>query len=249
MMTRIYNLVTTIALATMLAIGGFGAFLVASGKLNATRMERIAQVLRGELDEPAPEDPNTKTAPSSNADANVEADPVENAMDAPVADLVPAGAPSAEEVRMIRRRDHLQSLVLERTRRDIEAQRRLLEQALHTVVTEQETLEEQRETFSENREKLMAEDQDRGFEQELEYIAGLAPKQAKEHLVFVYKKSPADAVRLLMHLDVGRGKRIMAQFKTPEELQIMSQLLEQLRVQSEQGSVNASGKTTDGTQP
>jgi hypothetical protein len=78
----------------------------------------------------------------------------------------------------------------------------------------------------------------------VEYVAGLAPAQAKEHVLRLWKKQPADAVRLFMQLDVGRGKRILAQFKTPEELETMSQLLEQLRLQEPPEQAEGSGTTT-----
>ena len=46
-------------------------------------------------------------------------------------------------------------------------------------------------------------------------------------------------------IDDSRGRRILEQFKSPEELQLMTDLLEQVRSQGTEGHANASG-TTDG---
>lgn len=223
MLAKIFNAAAALALATMLAVGGFVGYLTATGRLNATRLERIAAVLRGELDQwpsaaPAPAEP----APDDSAATR------------------PAGP-----VHAARERDHLARLQSERAARDLEAQRRLLEQVLQRVIQEQEALAAQRklsqvETKQQQEASAAA---DAGFKKELELVSGLQPKQAKEHIVRVYKKQPADAARLLQEMDAGRVKRVLEQFKSPEELQIQSDLLEQVRLQASQGLAESSGKT------
>lgn len=225
MLGKLYNLVAPLAVATVLTVGSFAGYLFASGRLTAARLERLAQVLRGELDAPPP-GPAPTSAP---------------------ADPAPAASPrvrAAEEVRAARRRDHLESLRLERAKADLEAQRQLLNQALQQVVTEQERLAQQKAEFAEQQKpKPAPTGPDEGFEKELEYVSGLNPRQAKEHVLRVWRKHPADAVRLFAALDVGRGKRILEQFKTPEELQIVSDLLERVRLQrpSEAGVSGTTG--------
>jgi len=222
---KIYNLVAPLAVALVLAAGSFVGFLIGSGRLTATRLERIAQVLRGELDATPP-----PAAPTS-------------------APAEPAAGPGArvrpaEEVRAARRRDYLESLRIERAKADLEAQRQLLDQALQRVVAEQERLAEQKAQLAEQQKpKPAPTGPDVGFERELEYVSGLNPRQAKEHVLRVWRKHPADAVRLFAALDVSRGKRILEQFKSPEELQIVSDLLERVRLQrsSEAGLSGTTG--------
>jgi hypothetical protein len=225
MIGKLYNALAVVAIATLLSAGGLLGFLCGTGRLSAGRLERIAAVLRGELDAVDPKQPSEPAAASAAIEGG-------------------AGSTGALAQRG-RRADYLRGLAIERARRDVQARQQLLDQALHELLSNQETLASEKQVVAEQRKKLASPGPDKGFEQELEYVSGLAPKQAKEHLLRAFKKQPADAIRLLMNMDVGRGKRIFAQFKTPEELEIMSQLLEQLRVQNVDGYASESG-TTDG---
>ena len=66
---------------------------------------------------------------------------------------------------------------------------------------------------------------DEGFEKELKLVSKLPAKQAKAHVMQKFAESPADAVRLLNTLPESSVKRILGQMKTPEELQIMHELV------------------------
>ena len=99
------------------------------------------------------------------------------------------------------------------------------------------------------REKLQEEALDEGFKRELEYVGKLSPKQAKEHITRTWKKHPIDAVRLFMKLNTSKGKAVLEQFRTPEEIEIMHELLEQIRFQDMKKDALASGKTTGDASP
>ncbi len=217
MFGKLYKLLAAIALAIVLAAGGFAGYLFGTGKLSGARVDTIAAVLRGELDQPRDAEPTT--------DLEAEMDQLRTA----------PRASTAEEVEALRKREHLESLRLERAERDLEAQRRLLDQVLQTIVAEQEQLAEKEQRFAAQREERLAAVQDEGFQKELEYVTGLNPRQAKEYVTSVWKKQPADVVRLFQEIDTGRGRRILEQFKTPEELQIMTDLLERIRLQGSIG--------------
>ena len=166
MIAKLYNSLAIVAIATMLAAGGSLAFLAGSGRLSAERIDTIAAVLRGELDDDSEEDAVEEAA---------EEQPEQ-----------PRGQ-SAEQVRQARLRDHLRSQALERAKRDVEARQRLLDQALQHLINEQEHFVDDKTKWSEKRDKFTAADQDAGFQRELEYVAGLPPKQAKEHVIRLWK--------------------------------------------------------------
>ena len=71
----------------------------------------------------------------------------------------------------------------------------------------------------------------------------------KEHVVRVWQKHQADAVRLLRAVGVSKGQRILEQFKTPEEIDTMHQLLEQLRLQGTEELTAGSGTTSGDARP
>lgn len=233
MFTKIFNTVATLALATLLASGGFVGYLFGTGHLNRARVETLARVLRGELDGPT---------------TVVEAPAPDMAASRPAAPLQARGE---DEVREIRRREHLERLEIERAANDLDARRQLLDQVLQHVIQEQERLAEERKTAETATQRKKTQDTalEAGFQKELDLVSDLQPRQAKEHILRVWKKQPTDAVRLLKDMDEGRVKRIFEQFKTPEELQIQSDLLEQIRLQGMEGHADASGKTTGAAAP
>jgi len=207
---KLFNTAAIISLASVLAGGGFVGYLVASGNLNAERIENIAAVLRGDLDE-QPDD----TAAEDTAAEEPSPEP---------------RARSEEEVRAMRQRQHLEGLQMERAARDLDARRRLLDQTLQHIVQQQEQLDRDKAEFAAQRRKVTSVMRDEGFQKELDLVSSLQARQAKVHILNVWKKQPADAVRLLTEMDESRAKRILEQLKTPEELQIQSDLLEQIRL-------------------
>lgn len=225
MLAKLFNTVATLALATVLAGGGFIGYLFGTGKLNTARVELVADVLRGQLDELPDPHAVVTTQPTTQA-----------AREAP-------RAPTEDEVRELRKREHLERLATERAVRDLEAQQRLLDQALQHVLQEQEKLALDKSEFAKQREKIKVAAHDEGFQKELELVSGLAPRQAKEHIVRLWEKQPADAVRLMNAMDEGRARRILEQFKTPAELSIQTDLLEQIRLQGMEGNAEQSGMT------
>lgn len=228
MMTKVYNGLALASLATMLAGGGLLGYLVGSGRLNAERMNLVAAALRGELDgysEPVLEETGAPDEPDR-----------------------PRGH-SAEEVRAARQRDHLQSQMIERAKRDVEARQRLLDQTLQALIAEREQFDDQKQAWTQQRAQMTEEVQDAGFERELELVSSLPPKSAKAHIIRLWGSSRTDAVRLIMRLDTRKTTNIFAQMKTPAEQEVMSQLMEQLRIQNPEGHATESGTTAGDAAP
>jgi hypothetical protein len=230
-LTKVFNAMGAFALATLLASGGFVGYLFGTHRLSAQRLETMAGVLRGDFDVGAPPTTEPAAAPVTSAPAQ----------EPPVS--------TVEELKKTRKRERLELLATERAVRDLEARRRLLDQVLQHVVQEQEHLAVEKKEFAEQREKIRSASRDEGFSKELELVSGLQPRQAKEHILRLWQKQPADAVRLLSAMDETRAKRILEQFKTPEELQTQSDLLEQIRLQGTEGHADASGTTQGAAAP
>lgn len=228
MLRKLYAAVSVFALATVLALSGFCAYLLVSGRLTGQRLELVAGVLRGEFDEAAAPASAPETQPAVDASR-------------PPPEATPTSRPA---------REHLRLLALERAKRDLEARQQLLDQTLQHLLSEREP-PPQNPAVADKRPPraaaVAAAPDDAGFRQEVEYVSGMQPRQAKEYVIHLWKKQPADAVRLLKSIEVSQGKRILAQFKTPEELELMSQLLEQLRLSDPEGYAAQSGKTGDAT--
>lgn len=226
MLGKLYNSAAVVALATLLAGGGFAAYLFGSGKLDAERTERIAAILRGEpLQSSEPEDKQTEADQTADSDA-----PVRNAR-------------SAEEIQRTRQRDRLRRAVLDRAGADADARRALADQMLQHALSVQEEIEASKTAWDERVRKMNEAAQDEGFQRELKIVSKLSTKLAKEHIVLTWQKHKADAVRLLREMNPSKVTRILEQFKTPEDRQVAHELLEQLRLQSTKPDAPRSGRT------
>ena len=127
MIAKVYNALAIVAIANMLALGGFAGFLIhrrqayaragwRSYRFRPARRDGRRPPHRGRgrrLKEP------TRIRPPS-----------------------PSVAASGEEVRMAREHDRMRHLEIERARRDVEARQQLLDQSLHDLVTGQEEFTE-----------------------------------------------------------------------------------------------------------
>ncbi|GEM_PF-853268 len=238
MFTKLFNGLAAISLATVLALGGVVGYLFGSGHLSADRLQIMARLMRGELDD----------LPGLRGSATAEGQSGPGAASQPR----PAGpdsetfsATTEDELRRARQRQHLEMLELERAARDLQAQRRLLDQVLQHVMQEQERLAEQRTEWLAQREKLSKAAVDEGFQKELALVSGLQPRAAKEYILRLWQKQPADAVRLLHAMEENRALRILEQFKTPEELTVQSNLLEGIRLHGAGSSPSDADRATE----
>jgi hypothetical protein len=223
---KIYSLLAFVSLIAVLAGGGLAGYLGLTGKLGGDRLERIAAVLRGE-----PEAPASQPA-------------VEPAASQPASQPAHKSARSAEELRQQRRDEQFRRAVLERAGRDVAAQKDLLAQAMQELISREESFEAGRKAWKEEQARLRDTNRDEGFEQELKFVAKLAPKAARDHLIKTWNKQKADAVRLISALPPSAGQRILDQLKTPEELAILHELLEQIRNSGAEAPAASSGPGT-----
>jgi hypothetical protein len=225
LLARLYDLLAAFSVASMLALGLFGAYLALSGRLDGERLAAIGAVLRGEpLEAAASGSPAAASQPQPS--------PTEHKRR------------SADEIHQQHVQDQLTRALAERALRDIAARQELLDRALQHLIQEGEKFDKSRSEWLAQQEKLRQKVRDEGFEHELKLVAGLSPAQAKDHLLRKWNKHPADAVRLLRGMPVGKVSRILEQFRTAEELQTLHELLERLGQQETDGKALESGKTS-----
>lgn len=204
MLTKLYHTLAVVSLAVVLAGGGLAAYLYFSGRVNAADFAQIAQILRGQARaSPPPAEPAPPPPPPETP-----------------ADLPP---PVSRGEAPLRRAE------LERARRDVQAERELLSRSLEDLIARSAQFERQKAEWLAQQQKLRSEAREAGFARELEYLARLAPKQAKEHLVLTWKKDPSGAVRLINAVPTAVGLRILDQMRSQDEIVILHELLEQLR--------------------
>lgn len=235
-MAKLYQFLAIIGVANLFAGGGVIGYLVATGKLTPQHLEQMAAVLRGDTpalavptSQPASAPAGTGAAPHGAATGDSHA---------------PAPRPQTADER--RKQAQVECLLLERSRQDLVARQRLLDSSLQTLISKAEEFEAAKAAWEQQRKKLTEADSDAGFLREVEYVSGLPPKLAKEHISRTWATHRPDAVRLFTKLSVAKGKKILEQMKTPDELKLMHELLEQLRLAKVEGYAEESGKTDGG---
>ena len=230
MLAKIYNTLAILAIATVLALGGFIGLLYGTGRLTPERIETVVAVLRGELDDREAE--RFSEQPVQEEDAGP-----------------PAAGHAPAQTQPARSADRLWQASLERAARDVAARQELLDHALQHLLVQQEKLAQEQAAWGQQKRRDVEAIRDEGFKDEVRIVAKLSPKLAKEHVVRAWRKHKTDAVRLLRALDVGKSQRILEQFKTPEEIEIMHQLLEQLRLHGADQLAAGSGTSSGDARP
>jgi len=228
-LTKLYHTLAIVALAGLLGLGGFVGYLFASGRLTPERIEKIAGVLRGEQAE-------------EGAGQEITEAPAEEPAE-------PPRVRSDEEIRKARVSGQLRRASLERVERDVAARQELLDHAMQDLLVQQETLREQQDRWTARKRKERETQLDENFRREVQLVSKMSPKLAKEHVILTWNEHQADAIRLLVALDVSKAQRILEQFKAPDEIEIMHELLEQLRIHQTNELAAGSGRTAGDAAP
>jgi hypothetical protein len=209
-MRKIYGLAAFLSLVGMAALAGLAGYLAANGKLDAQRIDAIAAVLRGDA-------PAAASQPASQPASAPSSAPILRA------------ERSADELKRARREEMFQRAAVEGALRDLAIQKSLLDKAAADLMTREDDFEQKKSSWKKEQEMLANGLRDEGFERELTFVGSLSAKQSKDHLMKTWLKSRADAVRIITALEPSKAKRILEQMKSPEELQIVHELLEQVR--------------------
>lgn len=129
--------------------------------------------------------------------------------------------------------DEILHAELERRRREIQNGWDLLERQQIALVSQREKFEEEKKQFQAVIAAQSGKTADEGFKKELDIIAGLKAKSAKELLRL---KSEADVVRMLSALEPRTARKIVSECKKSEERRWIGRILEKM---SQQGVAQA----------
>ena len=204
MLKRLYHTLALLALVNLFAVAGLVGYLLASGRLNAERVDQIGEVLRGEY--PAPEVAATQ----------------------PVDDKV-VPQRSREEIAALRDERERRQLASVRLKRE-SADRETLDQSVQfQVLRRLEEIERKNALFEQQKKAFETQKEQEGFTQALEMYSSMTPKLAKDLLKT--REKNADVVRLLMRMEPSRRKKIVNACKTSEEKLWVGRILIQIERQ------------------
>jgi hypothetical protein len=187
----VYHIVALLAILHLVVLAGLTAYLAGTGRLNGDKIEKIAAVRRGE---------DLQVAPRSTTSQ-------------PVVLPVLAQA-SSEKIAGERMGDDVKRLVGERLLREAADRKALVDAAMLKVTRQLEDLSKEQAQLAEARKRAREEDESSGQQAELEIVAGLGEKTARDVLM---KKPIPDVVNMMMKMKRRNASAIIEACKTEAE--------------------------------
>ena len=201
-MKRLYSILALAAIAHLGLLAGLVGFLFGTGRLDADRIEQIAAVIRGDLDDDA-----ITTAPATQPTS------------------VPRDLATAETIRQQQELEEIQRRRLQQQVQQARQAMDLASLARVDVIRRSESLDRQRKAFDAQRRALAQQADTTGFQKTLTLYGSLPASQAK---IMLIRRPEADAVRLLGALTARKASAILGACRTEEELAWADKMLKQM---------------------
>jgi hypothetical protein len=245
-MKKIAAFFTFLLVLNVLAAAGLGGYLLATGRLDKEKSLAIVDILKhqGTPDHLRSQVndvlypttiPATATAPATR----------QSLVDLANSDATLASLATAQErIDFARHAVEQERMRLESETRNLLARQKLLEDQRAAVTLQADQLAAARKRFDEQVQASATRLKDENFQRTVALYNDLKPKQVKELLISLDQDLVADYFRAF---DGERSTKIIAEFKTPDEKQFISAVLEKIRTT---GTASANSPSPQaGTQP
>jgi len=202
-----YDTAALFALLNVLALGGLGAYLVASGAVDAEKARRIGAVLRGE-DSPqvqarVPEEPVAAETDTTGSESGGD-----------------VAAQSQMEMEILRREG-------ERIKAELDQRLALNNSILLRVMTERERFQQERDETARQQKAALDIRREEGFKKQIAIYESLAPKVAVQHLLAM--SEPDQAAKVLLEIQTRKAKKIVEAAKRGDQMEKMKAILKRVR--------------------
>lgn len=214
-MRKMVTIVLLLGTLHFLALMAGAGYLVASGKLNAESAKQIKELLF------PPPPVAVEPAPTTQPEA-----PPRPLLRLEELLARQAGRPATDQVEFIRSAFDDQMAQLERRMRELEDLQRQVEVARAQLALDRSGLEEQRRAIEEREARRREQEQDEGFQSELQLLSAMPAAQAKRVIMAMEEEV---AARYVQAMPARTATRILREFKTAEENARMQAVLERIR--------------------
>lgn len=238
-MKKIASFLSTMAILHLLVLVGFVGFLAATGRINKAKALAISDMLK---QQGTPENFREKVyeimAPATQTQPATSTAPATQHALAKVDGATPASAQD--------RLDYLQKL-LEQERLRLDNQKQSLDQRQQSLNQQQTLLDAARAELDTQKKDFDArvaaasnkKDQS-GFEKTLALFAELKTKQVKDMLATM---TTEDIARYITTMDADRAAKVIAEFKTDDEKNIINGVLDKIRGTTRPAGTGAASAT------
>jgi flagellar motility protein MotE (MotC chaperone) len=241
-MKKIASLFLLICVLNLLALGGLAGYLVATDRLDAPKAAAIVDLLRHQgtpvkfretlydILQPAPA---TTSAPASQ--------PAMASADAPADSALPSPPPGTAQDRINAAHEAVdqQQLRLENEAQELRHRQELLVKMQADVTAQLKQVKDEKEAFEKRVAQAGTQATDDNFQKTLALYDELKSKQVKDLFMNMQVEEIA---KYITAMDPDRAGKIIGEFKTPQEANLIAKVLEHIRAA---GTASASGTSTD----
>lgn len=237
-MKRLWNILSVLAIANLLAMAGFVLWLKASDRLSVDRLRQVRAMLAPTLADDA--------KAKADADAAQAADEKKKAEEARQ-----SGVPESSEERIARQKETDDAAVqtVLRARREIDDLRRRLMEDRDALDKERTALAADQQRWAKQRQEEATQTQSKQFKQALATLESQKPKDAQQLLkLMVGAQQRAQAVAYLSQMQERPRSKIMSEF-VKDDAKLAADLLEELRIKSAESGPRDGGALAKGGTP
>lgn len=218
-MKTIWNIITIVALANLIAIVGFVWWLHFSGRLDMGRVEAV----RTMLSETLAEQQARESAESAEAQAQADQQAEIERMSGP-----PVTASEVLSLRIETSEEDLQRI--SRLRREVGDLSETLASERRTLDADRAAFEKDKADFAAMRERLAEIEGDAQFAKSLGVLASLKAAEAKQTLMQIIEEDREQAVAYLNAMQDRPRSKIFNEFVKDGQADLAAELLEEIRV-------------------
>lgn len=213
-MKKLFSVIAwTLALNFLAAAGGI-AWLYKSGRLTRDKLHQIREMVFAPATQPVEAKPEVRD-PATQPTVRLEQ------LLAQV-----SGRSAGEQLAFIQQNVSSQMAMLDRRFADLQDQRRTIDQAKSQLDKDREKLKADQEKLATAQQAQQKLESDQGFQDTLERYNAMPPKQLKT--IFMAMPDPT-MLQYLRAMEPRMVAKIFKEFKSPEEMQRVSKVMEKMR--------------------
>lgn len=218
-MRTIWTVISGLAIINLLALTIFVGWLWQSGRLNGQRLQEVRSIIAPTIAEAealaAEEAANEQAAEQAALEQHYRENPPRS---------------STQQVALHEQQGRSQSLMIQRLQAERDLLTRQLNEAMERIEGQEARMQQQRQAILDELEQRQQRKNDAQFQQAVSLYQSVQPKQAKQMLINLIDAGEMDqAVAYLDAMQSRAASNILKQFKSEQELQLATDLLERLR--------------------
>ena len=205
------NILALLMALEITALGLFGGFLILTGRLNETKLWLLGEVYEGRLD-------GETLAMAQQWQQYQDQEAARKA-------AIPAGASAPVKLAAGTVEQQSAQLMNQWQLQEIQALKSELEQQIQQLRQARADLEQQQKKLEEQR-RSGSQDKEASFQEMLQIVSRMKPPATKEVLLQMEMET---VVRILREMDARAAAKVLAEFRSPEEVELKRRYLEMIK--------------------